>query len=145
MVKKLSNGTPVPSANNGESTSATRLALHGPEAETPLLPQGGVDDNLIDPGRMPQGLRLIGVIVSRLAREFETFVKVFYEVECGSDKYLMAEMMPKPLDPSICLGIGECGAWEVGVQAYQDKAGKLRTQLMRKTGTLPSMPGTKPF
>ncbi len=99
----------------------------------------------LDLTQLPQGLRLIGTIVARSSREFPTFVKVFYDVQCGKETFVMAEMHSRPLEPVNCLAIGEFGAWEVWVHAYLDKQGHPRTQLTRKTDRLPCLPGTKPF
>ncbi len=72
-------------------------------------------------------------------------MKVFYDVQCGKETFVMADMHSRPLEPVNCLAIGEFGAWEVWVHAYLDKQGHPRTQLTRKTDRLPCLPGTKPF
>lgn len=144
MAKKQSNGNPEAASDNGQQMPATMPAVLNRGGEAIRMHQHG-EIEPIDPGQVAPGLRLIGTIVNRWAREFDTFIKVWYEVECGVDKHLMAQMCSKPLDPEQCLAIGECGAWEVWVHVYQDRKGNLHSQLTRKTSGAPSMPGTKPF
>lgn len=109
------------------SIRPTDASAEGPDVED-------ANGRILDPTVMPQGLRLIGTVSQRWAREFDKFAKVFYEIQGDREKYVMAENQPKPLDPAKCLALGECGCWLVEVNVYQDKSGKIHYQLTRNTG-----------
>jgi hypothetical protein len=103
--------------------------------DDPIMAElGCADRRLPDPLRMPQGLRLIGVVSQRWAREFEKFTKVYYEIHSDHAKYIMTENHQKPLDAAKCLALGECGCWSVEIHVYQDKVGKSHYQITRNTG-----------
>jgi hypothetical protein len=128
MARRVSSGT------NGRVEAEAPIQIQSETEPVAMAEMGCADDQPIDLTAIPQGLRLIGTVVERWAREFEKFIKVFYEIQGDREKYILVENHQRPLDPAKCLALGECGCWLVEIHVYQDKTGKLHYQIVRNMG-----------